>query len=176
MAQTYNAGGSEFNLNPNIPKFVQDDHEMADAEPKRKMFSSIPVSDEQYTEDNRGTSMAGIRSLARAAKTGPGLKNTKTDFEKAQEIFFLGFLDKFNTEGYTVPMKSYMTDRTRHIWYTPYQQDMDDIAYRRSREPWIVTKILVAILIPMMIIAAFMVSPFMGVPMLLTMLFVAQKP
>lgn len=45
-----------------------DDHQMANATPARKMFSSTPVSDEQYTEDNRGTSMAGIRALARAAK------------------------------------------------------------------------------------------------------------
>lgn len=70
-------------------------------------------------------------------------------------------------------MKSYMTDRTR--WYTPYHQDMDDIARRRKQEPWIVTKILTAILIPCMVIAAFITSPWMGVPMVLTMLFVAHK-
>jgi len=74
---------SEFNVNPNVSKFDQDDHEMEDALPRRKMFSSIPVSDQQYTDDNRGTSMAGIRALAKAAKTGPGLKNVKTDIEKA---------------------------------------------------------------------------------------------
>lgn len=77
-------------------------------------------------------------------------------------------------------MKSYMTDRTKFrnngTYYTPYQQDMDDIARRRQREPWIVTKIFVAILIPMMVISAFIVSPYMGIPMVLTMLFVAFKP
>lgn len=83
MAQTFNAGESEFNVNPNVAKLDIDDHEMEDALPKRKMFSSIPVSDAQYTRDNRGTSMAAIRSLARAAKTGPGLKNVKTDNVKA---------------------------------------------------------------------------------------------
>ena len=77
-------------------------------------------------------------------------------------------------------MKSYMTDRRiprdNGTWYTPYQQDADDIARRRKQEPWIVTKIFVAILIPLMVIAAFMTSPIMGVAMLATMLFVAFKP
>lgn len=74
MAQTYNSGASEFNLNPNIPQFAVDDHLMADALPARKMFSSIPVSNEQYTEDNRGTSMSGIRALAKAAAQNNGLR------------------------------------------------------------------------------------------------------
>ncbi len=73
-----------------------------------------------------------------------------------------------------------MTDRTKRYydggWYTPYQQDADDIARRRKQEPWIVTKIFVAILIPLMIIAAFVTSPIMGVAMVLTMGFVAFKP
>lgn len=73
-----------------------------------------------------------------------------------------------------------MTDRTKFrdngSYYTPYQQDMDDIARRRAREPWIVTKVLVAILIPMMVIAAFITTPIMGFAMLGTMLFVAFKP
>lgn len=71
MTQTFNAGGSEFNLNPNVPQFTEDNHLMSNASPARKEFSTIPVSDKQYTEDNRGTSMAGIRALAKAAKVGP---------------------------------------------------------------------------------------------------------
>lgn len=51
-----------------------DDREMANATPKRKMFSSIPVSQAQYTEDNRGTSMAGIRAMAKAAAVNNGLR------------------------------------------------------------------------------------------------------
>jgi hypothetical protein len=74
MAQTFDAGESEFNLNPDVSQFNQDDHQMADAVPARKMFSTVPVSDKQYTEDNRGTSMAGIRAMAKAAKVGPGLR------------------------------------------------------------------------------------------------------
>jgi hypothetical protein len=77
-------------------------------------------------------------------------------------------------------MKTYMTDRRKPrdngTWYTPYQQDADDLARRRAQEPWIVTKILVAILIPMMVIAAFITSPIMGFAMVGTMLFVAFKP
>lgn len=77
-------------------------------------------------------------------------------------------------------MKSYMTDRTKirsnGSYYTPYHQDMDDLARRRKQEPWIVNKILVAILLPMMVFAAFVTSPIMGIAMVLTMLFVAFKP
>lgn len=47
---------------------------MADAVPARKMFSSVSVGDEQYTEDNRGTSMAGIRAMAKAAQKANGLR------------------------------------------------------------------------------------------------------
>lgn len=47
---------------------------MADAVPARKMFSSRSVSDDQYTEDNRGTSMSGIRAMALAAKKNNGLR------------------------------------------------------------------------------------------------------
>lgn len=47
---------------------------MANAVPARKMFSSRSVSDEQYTEDNRGTSMAGIRAMAKAAQKNNGLR------------------------------------------------------------------------------------------------------
>lgn len=65
---------SEYILNQNVAQFAQDDSLMVDAVPARKMFSSIPVSNEQYTRDNRGTSMAGIRALAKAAKVGPGLR------------------------------------------------------------------------------------------------------
>ncbi len=67
----------------NVSRFSQDNHQMADALPARKMFSSIPVSDAQYTEDNRGTSMRVVKSLARAAMTGPGLKNIQTTNVKA---------------------------------------------------------------------------------------------
>lgn len=51
-----------------------DNHQMANAVPARKMFSSTPVSDAQYTNDNRGTSMAGIRALAKAAAQNNGLR------------------------------------------------------------------------------------------------------
>lgn len=74
---------SKYMSNKNESRFTLDNHQMADAVPARKMFSSIPVSDAQYTEDNRGTSMRVVKSLARAAKTGPGLKNVKTDDVKA---------------------------------------------------------------------------------------------
>lgn len=47
---------------------------MADAVPARKMFSAISVGDEQYTNDNRGTSMAGIRAMAKAAAKANGLR------------------------------------------------------------------------------------------------------
>lgn len=57
-----------------VADIVIDDHLMANATPARKMFSSTPVSDEQYTDDNRGTSLDAIRALAKAAKVGPGLK------------------------------------------------------------------------------------------------------
>lgn len=47
---------------------------MADAVPARKMYSSVSVSDAQYTRDNRGTSMAGIRAMAKAAAQANGLR------------------------------------------------------------------------------------------------------
>lgn len=72
--QTFNAGGSEFNLNPDVSNLNIDDHNMADATPARKMFSSTPVSDAQYTRDNRGTSMAGIRAMAKIAAKFNGLR------------------------------------------------------------------------------------------------------
>ena len=50
------------------------DNQMADAVPARKMFSAISVGDAQYTEDNRGTSMAGIRAMAKAAAKANGLR------------------------------------------------------------------------------------------------------
>lgn len=70
-------------------------------------------------------------------------------------------------------MKTYMTDRTK--FYTPYHQDMDDLARRRAQEPWIVTKVLTSILVVGMILAAFAVSPFMGVPMVLVMLAAVKR-
>ena len=72
-----------------------------------------------------------------------------------------------------------MTDRTKFrngSYYTPYQQDMDDLARRRSQEPWIVWKIFGLILIPIMVYAAFVTSPIMGLATVATMLFVAFKP
>ncbi len=74
---------SSYIANKNVSRFSQDNHLMADAVPARKMFSSNPVSDQQYTDDNRGTSMRVVKSLARAAKTGPGLKNVQTTNVKA---------------------------------------------------------------------------------------------
>ncbi len=50
------------------------DNNMENATPARKMYSSVSVGDAQYTEDNRGTSMAGIRALAKAAKKNNGLR------------------------------------------------------------------------------------------------------
>lgn len=55
-------------------------------------------------------------------------------------------------------------------YYTPYIRDSNDIARRRRQESWIVTKILTIILVVGMVCAAFMVSPFMGVPMVAIML------
>lgn len=66
-----------------------------------------------------------------------------------------------------------MTDRTKtrnRSWYTPYQQDMDDIARRKQVKPWIVYRILGVFLLICMVLAAFTVSPFMGVPMVLVMI------
>lgn len=65
-------------------------------------------------------------------------------------------------------MKTYMTDRTR--FYTPYQQDMDDRARRAQRKPWIVYRILGVFLVIGMVCAAFVTSPWMGVPMVLVMI------
>lgn len=61
---------SEYVENNNEPVMVIDDSPMEDAVPARKMFSSTPVSGAQYTQDNRGTSMASIRAIAKYAKEG----------------------------------------------------------------------------------------------------------
>lgn len=52
-------------------------------------------------------------------------------------------------------MKTYMTDRSKDGgWYTPYQQDMDDIAYRKANRSSNTTK-LVWILIWFGLLAVF---------------------
>lgn len=61
---------SEYIDNQDVPVITIDDSPMQDASPTRKQFSSIPVSQSQYTEDNRGTSMAGIRAIAKYAREG----------------------------------------------------------------------------------------------------------
>lgn len=48
---------------------------MEDATPARKTFSSIPVGDQQYTDDNRGVGMQDVRALAKARKVST-LRNT----------------------------------------------------------------------------------------------------
>lgn len=67
-----------------------------------------------------------------------------------------------------------MTDRRiprrNGAWYTPYRQDMDDLAYRKQIKPWIVYRILGVFLVIGMVCAAFVTSPWMGVPMVLVML------
>lgn len=52
------------------------DNDMANATPRRKMFSTIPVSNAQYTEDNQGGNMAMVRSLAKAIKKDGKLKTS----------------------------------------------------------------------------------------------------
>lgn len=61
---------SEYTENKDVPVITIDDSPMEDALPTRKQFSSIPVGQAQYTEDNRGTSMAGITAIARYARDG----------------------------------------------------------------------------------------------------------
>lgn len=73
MADTHDTaftGPNDLRLSEHLPH----NNPMPDATPARKMYSANPVSDKQYTEDNRGTSMAGVRAMARAAKVGPGLR------------------------------------------------------------------------------------------------------
>ncbi len=41
---------------------------MPDAVPARKMYSSVSVGNEQYTEDNRGVGMQDVKALAKARK------------------------------------------------------------------------------------------------------------
>lgn len=82
MAEPYThdtaiTGPNDLSLSEHLPH----DNLMPNASPARKMYSANPVSNEQYTEDNRGTSMAGIRAMARAAKVGPGLRKA---FKKEQ--------------------------------------------------------------------------------------------
>lgn len=61
---------SEYVENNNVSTHEVNDDPMVDAVPTRRQFSSIPVSQAQYTNDNRGTSMAGIRAIAKYAREG----------------------------------------------------------------------------------------------------------
>ena len=73
MADTHDTaitGPNDLRLSEHLPH----DNNMPDAVPARKMYSAVPVSNEQYTEDNRGTSMAGIRAMAKAAGKNNGLR------------------------------------------------------------------------------------------------------
>ena len=70
---------SEFNLNPDVSQFDQDDHLMANASPARKMFSSSPVSPGvEVTVDNQGGNMTTVRSLAKAIKKDGKLRYPKS--------------------------------------------------------------------------------------------------
>jgi hypothetical protein len=55
-------------------------------------------------------------------------------------------------------------------YYTPYIRDMNYREYKRAQKPWIVYRILGVFLVIGMVCAAFVTSPWMGVPMVLVML------
>ncbi len=66
---------SQYNVNPNVSRFDQDDHLMTDASPARKMFSSSPVGEGyEVTQDNKTGGMRIIKKLAEAIKSGGKLK------------------------------------------------------------------------------------------------------
>lgn len=57
-------------VGPNLyaSEHIPHDNDMPDATPSRKMYSSILVNDQQYTDDNRGTGMQDVKALAKARK------------------------------------------------------------------------------------------------------------
>ena len=77
-----------------LADIVIDDSLMANAVPARKMFSSRPVSDAQYTEDNRGTSMASIRAMSKIAEENNGLRKAVPNTVRPQQLTNLNSLVK----------------------------------------------------------------------------------
>lgn len=61
-----------------ISTHAENDADMENAEPKRKMFSSTPVGEQQHTDDVKDGGMKTVKAVGKAVKAPTGtLKSFK---------------------------------------------------------------------------------------------------